>query len=175
MRLSSTFARALPLLLVVSAAPNALASPPFPEALKSAVPGLPCVPQCILCHQTNLGGVPANKPFAMDLKAAAPVVPENTDSLRAALVALQSKGAASDADKDGQGDYEELSSGSDPNSPDATASLCTSVPLYGCGASIAQKPPPADLSAPLWVIGAVVASSLLRRSRRSGSTRLPKP
>ncbi|MES1184445.1 MAG: thrombospondin type 3 repeat-containing protein [Myxococcales bacterium] len=165
MRIQSLFVLAASFMLITAATKSGLASPPFPEALKGAVPSLPCVPQCILCHQTNLGGVPASKPFAMILKAAAPVAPENTDSLRAAIAALQAKGATSDADGDGQGDYDELSTGSDPNSADAAATLCTSVPLYGCGATIARRTP-RDLGAPLWAFGVLLVGAVLRRRRR---------
>jgi MYXO-CTERM domain-containing protein len=47
--------------------------------------------------------------------------------------------------------------------PEDGSSLCGAT--YGCGAHVAKKAPPTDFSAPLWVIGAVVAGGLLRRRR----------
>lgn len=48
--------------------------------------------------------------------------------------------------------------------PDNGTSLCG--PTYGCGAHVAKKAPPSDLSSPLWVVGAIAIGGLLRRRKR---------
>jgi len=141
--------RSLLLVLGLSLAPLLLAARPasasdvFPEAVKQAVPTLPCVPQCTLCHQANPGLPPANKPFATKLKAATKdgITPKNVALLNAALQGLQMAGAASDADADGKGDYTELANGEDPNSKELGATLCVTAPFYGCGASTIARTP----------------------------------
>jgi hypothetical protein len=135
MRRSTSLLLSLPVALLLASVRPAAASEIYPEAVKAAVPGLPCVPQCTLCHQQNPGMPPANKPFAMKLKAAAPVGAKDTAALGKALQALQMAAAASDADMDGRDDYAELSTGEDPNSAETGAALCVTIPLYGCGAS----------------------------------------
>lgn len=159
----------LPVALLLASARPAAASESFPDAVKAAVPGLPCVPQCTLCHQANPGMPPANKPFAMKLKAAAPVSAKDTTALQTALLALQAAAAGSDADMDGRGDYAELSTGEDPNSSEMDAALCVTVPLYGCGASTIARSaskrsmdPGATVAAAL----AVLAGLMFMRRRR---------
>jgi hypothetical protein len=153
--------------ILLGAARPALASLPFPEAVKEAIPSLDCVPQCTLCHQTNPGMVPANKPFAFKLKQASVVLPQQPDTVKAALAKLKELGAMSDADADGTGDYTELEAGTDPNSADAAAALCGLGPTYGCGATLARTPakhgldPAATVAASLFVL---VGLLLLRRS-----------
>jgi hypothetical protein len=135
MRRSNSLLLGLPIALLLTYVRPAAASETYPDAVKAAVPGLPCVPQCTLCHQANPGMPPANKPFALKLKAAAPVGAKDTAALEKALLALQMAAATSDADMDGRGDYAELSTGEDPNSAETGAALCVTSPLYGCGAS----------------------------------------
>jgi hypothetical protein len=157
------------LALTLMAARPASASAVFPEAVQAAVPGLPCVPQCTLCHQKNPGMAPASKPFAMNLKMASSVSQRDTASLTKALQALQAAGNASDADADGKGDYLELSDGEDPNSAEVGAALCVTTPLYGCGASsIAKAPHNKAMDPAAAVAGAlsVVVGLLLARRRR---------
>lgn len=130
----------VPLLLLSAPARPAAASETFPTAVKEAVPTLPCVPQCTLCHQGNPGMPPANKPFALKLKVS-PVGPKDVAALRTALQKLQAAGITSDADGDGKGDYAELELGEDPNSNEIGAALCVTSPLYGCGAATIARTP----------------------------------
>src|SRR5688572_3787583 len=102
---SAILSYSLLLALALFAAPTN-ASEIFPDFVKATV-GTACVPTCLLCHKTNPGTLPADKPFEVNLQAASPVAPQNTDSLRTALVNMQALGAASDADKDTIGDYQE--------------------------------------------------------------------
>lgn len=166
MRSSFIPAVLLPVALVIGAARPAAASQVFPETVAAAVPGLPCTPQCTLCHATLAGGI-ADKQFALNLKMAGAVTQRDTNSLRAALMALEAKGAASDADKDGKGDYAELAAGDDPNSADATSSLCETAPLYGCGATIARTPLARGLDPASAVIAAFVLLGGLFTLRRT--------
>src|SRR5690349_6077869 len=90
----------------------AAASQPFPEFVQATV-GTKCVPTCLLCHKTNPGMLPADKPFEQNLQLASPIAPQSTDMLRTALVNMQAGGIMYDADKDGTGDYQELLYGTD--------------------------------------------------------------
>jgi MYXO-CTERM domain-containing protein len=149
----------------------ASASQPFPDVVKATV-GTACVPTCLLCHKTNPGMNPADKPFEQNMQTPAGgpgVAPLNPDSLRAALAYLQLQGAAKDADADGVGDYQELLNGTDPNDPDPMSELCEIVPLYGCGASIAAAPskrPVDPTNAVLTALTAVAGLLVMRRFRR---------
>lgn len=99
---------------------------------------IPCVPDCIVCHQDNQGGVStATKPFAASMQAEG-LEALNEDSLVTALQALEAAGT--DSDGDGTDDVTELAEGSDPNDKDSGASVCGSGPTYGCGARIAPEP-----------------------------------
>lgn len=147
----------------------AAASQDFPAEVQKQVPSLPCVPQCTLCHNQIPGLPPANKPFALKLKAASPIVQRDTASVATALQKLKAAGSASDADMDGKSDWDELAAGDDPNSSDATSSLCSSSPMYGCGATIARTPSGGGLDPAGALIAALAALGglfVLRRKRQ---------
>jgi MYXO-CTERM domain-containing protein len=151
-------------LLLVQA--PAHASEQFPAALQKAA-GMPCTPSCVVCH----GKVPGDlqsftaRALSRDLIAAGmtplpggagvPVVESN-------FAAYAAKAAT---DPNVARVVAALKDGIDPETGD---SLCG--PTYGCGAHVAKKAPPADLSAPLWALGAVVAGGILRRRRKSNAS-----
>jgi hypothetical protein len=149
----------------------AAASQMFPGVVQATV-GTQCVPTCLLCHKTNPGMNPADKPFEQNMQSPTGgpgVAPLNPDSLRTALAYLQAQGAAKDADGDTVGDYQELLNGTDPNDPDPMSQLCEVVPLYGCGASIAAAPakrPVDPTNAVLTALTAVAGLLVMRRVRR---------
>jgi hypothetical protein len=149
------------LLLALALTRSALGLPEYPEAVRAAVPSLACVPQCTLCHRSLLGGLPVDRPFALDLLQSGPA-PDQA-ALRARLASLQAAGSTLDADGDGQGDYAELSASTDPNSADPAANLCGVEGVrYGCGARFAGSRP--DQAHTLIGLGAItVAIALLRR------------
>jgi len=91
------------------------ASQNFPGAIEDEWQ-LPAAPECTLCHQTLLGGFgTATKPFGRAvLRNGATAV--DVGALRSALRAMER--ANSDVDRDGVSDYDELQTGSDPNTVD---------------------------------------------------------
>lgn len=123
---------ALSLLSVMLAASivatKASASPTFPDAIQAARPNMPCVPQCVLCHTTNLGGYgTAVTPFAAAMVSKGKLRPAHTETVGPALKALDT--LRIDSDSDGIPDVEELDQGTNPNGD--SVALCSDVG-YGC-------------------------------------------
>lgn len=141
---------------------QALASQEFPAAIEEAA-GMPCTPSCTLCHGVNPGTASTfqNKLLgkALFLPAGGTPVAANDAAALKASYATYAKDPANAAN------VTNLQNGIDPETGD---DLCAG-PTYGCGAHVAKKAPPTDFSAPLWVIGAVVAGALLRRRTSSPS------
>ena len=135
---------------------RAQASEEFPGALQEAA-GLPCAPSCTLCHGVSPGTANTfmNKILGKTLFNLGMVAPHDTNALKTAYAkyAMDPANAANVA---------LLKEGKDPQTGD---NLCG--PTYGCGATIAKKAPSNDLSAPLWVVGAMVLGGLLRRHKRA--------
>ena len=136
----------------------ALGSEPFPAAIQQAA-GMPCTPSCTLCHGVDPGTATTfqNKSLgkALFVYNGKVVGPGDTEALKAnfAAYALDPANAAN---------VTALKNGIDP---ETGADLCSGNPTYGCGAHVASKAPPRDLSAVLFAIGAVVAGALLRRRK----------
>src|SRR5688572_11099292 len=79
------------------------ASTSFPDVVRSEL-GMSRVPDCLLCHDTNLGGLgTANRPFGQAVKSKGALF-GNEASLRAALQAIET--AALDSDSDGTTDVD---------------------------------------------------------------------
>lgn len=112
----------------------ALASPPFPSALRAAA-DMECTPSCAVCHTTDPGrSGTAGKGFAIAM------APQGTDE-DALFTAYENLADDVDTDADGVPDKAELmaSPPTDPNAP-GEASICTGEVEYGCGAHVASVP-----------------------------------
>jgi MYXO-CTERM domain-containing protein len=152
--------------LLLTQAP-AHASEEFPAALQEAA-GMPCTPSCVVCH----GKVPGDigtfqvRKLSQDLIAQPgglpPAKAAGVPVLKSNFAAYAAKAAT---DPNVARVVAALKDGIDPETGD---SLCG--PAYGCGAHVAQKAPPADFSAPLWALGAVIAGGILRRRRRANGS-----
>jgi len=139
-----------------------LASEEFPAAIQAAA-GMPCTPSCTLCHGVDPGTATSfgNKKLGQTLVTypvnGTPnfVAPHNAAALTTNYNAYKTtaEGAAVDAD---------LKQGIDP---ETKADLCANGPTYGCGAHVAAKAPPTDLSALAWIAGAMVVGAVARRQR----------
>lgn len=134
-------------------APSALGSPEYPSVIQDEL-GMPCAPQCTLCHTTNPGRAgTADQPFVDTLGVAS----GDPDGLRSALQGLAGDGAtaAPDTDGDGATDASELSVGHDPN-VQGEGDICALDVRYGCGARVEPQGPlsPAgSIAAMLTVLG----------------------
>jgi hypothetical protein len=140
----------------------ALASPTFPDEI-ARVLDMPCVPQCVLCHTTNLGGYgTALTPFAAAMVSKPPkgskLQPAHTDSVAPALAALTDQKI--DSDHDGVTDVDELKAGTNPNGE--AVELCSDIG-YGC-ARVAPRGTPSTTA--LAAIAAVLAWCVRRRKGR---------
>jgi len=151
--------------LALVAAP-ALATPDFPETLQERL-DMPCVPQCVLCHETPSGGLgTARKPFVDDVLmfGGGILLPNEPQTLRDSITNMERAGQG-DADHDGVLDIVELRDGSDPNVP-GEGNLCG--PKYGCGARIAPHNTPDSFGAlGAGLVAAVLALAMRRARRRS--------
>jgi hypothetical protein len=127
----------------------------FPAAIQAAA-GLDCAPSCLLCHTTNPGmvGTWAGKPFGVYMATHGVTLSADTSAVATAYASYK-------ADPANAAGVARLAAGQDPDNGN---DLCNG-PTYGCGAHVASKAPPRDLSAVLWTIGAVVAGALLRRRK----------
>lgn len=128
---SSAFALALLRLGV------AQASPTFPQEVRAHL-ALPCTPQCVICHTTNLGGFGTTNAFGKILETP---LANGGGGLRAArdetvgpaLDRMSAKMPPDDVDGDGVDDISELKNGDSPAiaGPNGVGLACSAV-TYGC-------------------------------------------
>jgi hypothetical protein len=163
--------RALPRIVVVSAgllggaswSASAQASQEFPSVLLDEL-GMPCAPNCTVCHATPLGGSgTVVKKFGIAALIAGPIAKQDADSVRRALANMAKANPPTDSDGDGTPDLVELTAGNDPNS-EGEARICG--PNYGCGAHISRVPPARGGTA-LAIAGSVAALMALGFRRLS--------
>jgi hypothetical protein len=121
--------------------------------------GMPCVPTCTLCHTSNPGRADTwvGKKFGLFVGTHG-VMRGVPSSVTTAFNAYKATGAT---DPNVATVLMALQNGIDPETGE---SLCGAT--YGCGAHVAKKLPPSDVSAPLWVTSAVIAVAILRRRRK---------
>jgi hypothetical protein len=144
--------------VVVLATGRAQASEEFPGVLQQAA-NMPCVPSCTVCHGKTPGDLGSfqvrqlPRLLVQQGVMSPPIGPHATDWLKASFAkyAMDPNNAPAIA---------ALKEGKDPETGQG---LCG--PTYGCGAHVAKKAPPSDLSAPLWVVGAIALGGLLRRRK----------
>lgn len=157
--------------LVLAAASTALARPAAAsEIYKEGVSdllGMICVPECTICHTTNVGGIrTVTKPFGIAAQAQGLKGLTGGGSLELlATVLTNMRNANVNSDADPESDIEELMIGDDPNV--VGGSVCGG-PKYGCGATIAPKParPSTDGTAAFATGLVVLAGALAFRRRR---------
>jgi len=133
---------------------QARASEVFPGALQEAA-DMDCVPVCTMCHLGTPGLTTWTQPLGLALKGRG-LKQRDTDSLKAAYSAYA---------KDPTTPAAALANVKAGRDPVTGADVCG--PTYGCGAHVAKEAAaPRDFTGPLWVVGAMVASVLLRRRRK---------
>jgi hypothetical protein len=151
----------------------ALADSKFPPLVEAAA-GMPCTPQCTICHKTNDGGFGTLRQtttgangLGVYWKANYGLDPGSTNSVGVSVTADQADKV--DVDGDGISDYDELHNGTDPNDPSPGAMLCVDAPQYGCGARVAAGHS-IDGAASVLSVGALIALALVRRrkAKRAG-------
>jgi hypothetical protein len=120
---------------------------------------MPCAPTCTLCHTSNPGRAdtwPGKKfGFFIGTHGAIKGVPSSVTT------AFNAYKATAATDPTVATALMALQNGIDPDNGE---SLCGAT--YGCGAHVAKKLPPSDVSVPLWALGAVIAGGILRRRRK---------
>jgi hypothetical protein len=126
------------------------ASPDFPDLVQETL-NMSCTPQCIICHNDNLGGATtARRPFGVTLQTSSAVSPTvvggDTERLADALRDLQSQEAAGngqDSDGDGVKDIAELTDVDQPRDPSVPGAgdMCELDVKYGCGARVEPRSP----------------------------------
>ncbi|APR84444.1 Hypothetical protein A7982_09793 [Minicystis rosea] len=173
---------ALPVSIALFAPSVAWATPTFPDAVKTDL-SLSYTPPCTICHTTPGGGAgTASQKFAESMKDRG-LMSNNTDTVAAALAALD--GEHTDSDCDGIGDVAQLKEGRDPNTGeyiDGSGKPTPEVdggcvgeggggtgdgPRFGCGAQLAADPLP-DTTLPIAAtLATMIGLALTRRRRRA--------
>jgi hypothetical protein len=134
----------------------------FPAVIQKDA-NMPCAPSCTLCHTTNPGeaGTWAGKKFGFFMQTNG-AMKGDANSITTAYNAYVARVSAGVPAGMIPPQLAALQRGEDP---DNGTSLCG--PSYGCGAHIAkQKAAPRDLTAPLWIVGAMAVAGLLRRRKK---------
>lgn len=110
---------------------TAYASSSYPSAVESDL-GMPCTPQCTLCHTTNSGGDgTVTEPFGMAMMDRGLEGGSQRDLLQAALTQMELD--AVDSDGDGVTDIDALILGENPNGGTAfCGDSALPTPTYGC-------------------------------------------
>ena len=120
---------------------SASAVPEFPHTIQRGQ-SLSYEPPCGVCHvKGNTGIGTAETPFALALRERG-LMAGDDHSLTSALTALEKDGV--DSDGDGVIDVDELSEGTDPNSPGKTKLKGRLDPKWGCSIASAPAPTPAQ-------------------------------
>jgi hypothetical protein len=161
------------------------AEPTFPPRLQAGLEKYFnqsfCVPQCIVCHQTNAGGGPTTA-FGTSMLIYGHLTPDTADPVVDkvknyfdAVAAAKTTGGIPNGDSDGDGlsDEDELKAGDLPGvaGPAGQNLMCADI-KYGCaGGRIAAAPPPADTVA-LFSAGLVVVGFAAMRRRRRLAKRI---
>lgn len=146
---------------------HARAEPRFPALLQEVV-GTPCAPSCLACHKTDPGDATNwSKPLAIYLVGHG-VTNASADSAVKAALQQYVTDAATDASltPPNTTKSDTLKALRDGQDLESGANLCAG-PTYGCGAHIASKAPPHNLTGASWAIAAIVLGGLLRRRRSS--------
>jgi hypothetical protein len=144
--------------LALSFAPQAAASPDYPEVVLEELDAQ-CAP-CTLCHRDPAGGIgTADKRFAEALSGvpSGPLEPESPDLLRRIL--REYAADPLDVDGDQMNDVEELQDGRDPNTS-GPGLFCAN---YGCGARIE---PGGRFDGTSFAAALIIALGLVARLRR---------
>ncbi len=169
--------------LTTSAQASATYPPKLQLALEAQVGKPLCVPQCLACHQTNLGGIGTLNVFGQNLKTYGKLMIREPDNVGAkvkayfdAVKAAEGTGKMPNGDSDGDGmsDEMEIANGDSPSVafPGGVSLFCPDI-KYGCaGGRIAAVRPPRDgiglLGGALTALG-LTATRRWRRARRNQS------
>jgi len=153
---------------------SALADPSFPAVVEQDWK-MPCLPKCTICHLTLQGGfgtlrstTNGNPGFGANLKNLYDLNTTDLSSIHKALASAKTD--ATDVDGDGKTDYDELSTGMDPNDPTPGASACggDQGPEFGCVRVAKQGP--VDGAASAFAIVTLIGLATLERRRRRRTT-----
>lgn len=123
--------------LAIAAAPNAtFASPSYPGTVAREL-GLPCEPECTLCHTRPTGGfATVNTRYGLTVRMQHGL--ECCDPALLATVLDEIREAETDSDDDGVSDIAELEALTSPNSPEDVDLACGSPRDDGGGCAVSR-------------------------------------
>lgn len=159
-------------LATLASAPSANASSKYPPEVQKALSKKfgrdYCVPQCTLCHSSNVGGIGKFSAFGANLKADTGLFPQSPAMVGPALEKYFADKPNADSDLDSISDLMELEMGSSPSVAGTRGEglICPDI-SYGCGARVAAAPPPPVDRLGLFSTGlALLGLAALRRRQR---------